>query len=259
VNKQVDKNSTTTDNINLNINTEAKTKLNEGNSSVNDNLIKEDSKETKHNRQTSHVEAKNLNSEKLSSSVFGNTQAIKEEPKINKLPTNNTQLKKSNINTNTTSNLQNKSTKEAPKVSTTQNSKISFFSDEDPTQNKVTTNSNSYTNNLTESSNNLEKKNPDISFKMDPNSSDIKDMKINVNMDADAAVNFFQTNKKYLPTTQQIVSGAKSTGNFIEKNAANISRVEGEISKETVVTGGKTTAKKSGDPLSNLFGLGKKG
>jgi hypothetical protein len=57
-----------------------------------------------------------------------------------------------------------------------------------------------------------------------------------------------------MPTGQQMLSGAKATANFVEKNAG---AVQGEAA---IVTGNKPVPKKGGvfDPLTSLFGMGKK-
>lgn len=97
-------------------------------------------------------------------------------------------------------------------------------------------------------------KEPTISIKMDPNSSDLKDMKVNINMDAETAYKLYQNNKQHLPTGQQMLNGVKATANFVEKNSGVI-----QGSEAPIVTGVKPQPKKNlFDPLSNLFGIGKK-
>ena len=104
-----------------------------------------------------------------------------------------------------------------------------------------------------------------ISIKLDP-TGDIKDAKLKVDLDAETAWNFFQNNKKYLPTTQQVVSGAKATASFVEKTGSKFNEYEGEdkanitSEKESIVTGNKISqTKKATDPLTmaNLFGIKK--
>jgi hypothetical protein len=92
-----------------------------------------------------------------------------------------------------------------------------------------------------------------ITFKMDPNSSDLKDMKVNVNMDADTAYRLYQENKKYLPTTQQVISGVKTTASFAEKTANSMNKEDPGL-----VTGNKPQTKTNKDPLTSLFGNGSK-
>lgn len=102
-----------------------------------------------------------------------------------------------------------------------------------------------------------------ISIKFDP-AGDIKDAKLKVDMDAETAWNFYQNNKKYLPTTQQVISGAKATANFVEKTGNKLNEYDSNSTqvsqneKETLVTGNKNPqSKKQTDPLTmaNLFGL----
>jgi hypothetical protein len=95
------------------------------------------------------------------------------------------------------------------------------------------------------------KKEPIVTLKMDPDSTDIKDMKIGINMDAETAYKLYQDNKQYLPSKEQMLAGATKTADFVQKN-------------NDVITGNKVDPKKKGnDPLSasifsGLFGGGKK-
>lgn len=83
-----------------------------------------------------------------------------------------------------------------------------------------------------------------ISVKIDPNAKDLKDVKVNVNMDAESAYKFYQNNKQYLPTGAQVLQAAKSTAEFAEKANNNLN------SEPNLVTGNKPT-KKNIDPLSS--------
>jgi hypothetical protein len=93
------------------------------------------------------------------------------------------------------------------------------------------------------------KKDPIVTLKMDPNSTDIKDMKIGVNMDGETAYKLYQDNKQYLPSKEQMLNGASKSADFMAQNS-------------DVITGSKgdPTKKKAGffDPLTSLFGAGKK-
>jgi len=104
-----------------------------------------------------------------------------------------------------------------------------------------------------------------ISIKLDP-TGDIKDAKLKVDLDAETAWNFYQNNKKYLPSTQQVISGAKATANFVEKTGSKFNEYDGEdraiinSEKDVLVTGNKISQnKKATDPLTmaNLFGIKK--
>jgi hypothetical protein len=88
------------------------------------------------------------------------------------------------------------------------------------------------------------KKDPILTVKMDPNSTDIKDMKIGVNMDAETAYKLYQDNKQYLPSKEQTFAAATKTADFVNQNSE-------------VITGSKgNPEKKKGffDPLTSLFG-----
>jgi hypothetical protein len=92
------------------------------------------------------------------------------------------------------------------------------------------------------------KKDPILTLKMDPNSTDLKDVKIGVNMDAETAYKLYQDNKQYLPSKEQMLAGAAKGADFVQQN-------------NEVITGSKgdPTKKKSAfDPLTSLFGFGSK-
>jgi hypothetical protein len=73
--------------------------------------------------------------------------------------------------------------------------------------------------------------------------------KVNVNMDADTAYKLYQSNKQYLPTTQQMIQGATKTAEVVSSINNN----------DDVVTGNKAPPKKGiFDPLTSLFGSGPK-
>jgi len=89
-----------------------------------------------------------------------------------------------------------------------------------------------------------------ISIKIDPNAKDLKDVKVNVNMDAESAYKFYQNNKQHLPTGSQVLSAAKATAEFAEKANNNLNN------EPNLVTGNKPQTKKTTDPLSSSSGGG---
>jgi hypothetical protein len=79
-------------------------------------------------------------------------------------------------------------------------------------------------------------------------------MKVNVNMDAETAYRLYQENKKYLPTGQQVLAGAKASANFASKAADTLTKEDSSL-----VTGNKPQVKQTkNDPLTSLFGASKK-
>lgn len=164
----------------------------------------------------------------------------------------NGNVRKNSLDNKNVIEIENKTDKEIKQdVSTTKNSITqpknsmqSLLRDED--YKKVPDNSNNQNNQ--QSSNNSSM----ITFKMDPNSNDLKDMKVNVNMDGETAYRLYQENKKYLPTTQQVISGVKATANLAEKTANSVNKDD-----TNMVTGNKSQ-NKSKDPLTSLFGGGAK-
>lgn len=85
----------------------------------------------------------------------------------------------------------------------------------------------------------------DVNFKYDPTTNQIKDVKLSGEVDYKTAKAIYDNNKQYLPTGAQIASGAKSAYNFAGKMAEESNKEEGG-------------QKKGIDPLSSLFGTGKK-
>ncbi len=173
------------------------------------------------------------------------------------------EIKHSANSTNSTQQTSNTTNIQNTTVSQPKYSMQNLLRDED--QKKVTTTSNtgyvsqnSIQSNTPSSSNTTNTGNPTpskdgmISFKMDPNSSDLKDMKVNVNMDAETAYRLYQDNKKYLPTGQQVLSGMKTTANFAASAANTVTKDDSPL-----VTGNKPQTKTK-DPLTSLFGLGSK-
>lgn len=128
------------------------------------------------------------------------------------------------------------------------------------TNTRMTTGSSTSNQNQNQvSNNNVNKNAANVNFKYDPMTNQVKDVDVKINMDKETAQKLYQENKQYLPTTQQVISGAKATGNFIKETgvideaAKALKNNTGGASATTSASSG--TAKKAvGDPLSNFFG-----
>jgi len=93
-----------------------------------------------------------------------------------------------------------------------------------------------------------------VNFKYDPKTNQIQDVNVKVDMDAETAYKLYQDNKKYLPTTQQVISGAKATGNVIQNSGILNDIGINNTNTNTNTTSVPQTKKKAGvDPLS-FFG-----
>ena len=83
------------------------------------------------------------------------------------------------------------------------------------------------------------KKDLNVNLKIDPKQGTITGVNVQGNIDPKDAYNFYQKNKQYMPSGQQMISGAKKVNNFYQENNNN-----------------NNNNKKTG--FSNLFGTGKK-
>ena len=83
-----------------------------------------------------------------------------------------------------------------------------------------------------------QKKDLNVSLKVDPKQGAITGVNVQGNVDPKDVYNFYQKNKQYLPSGQQMLSGAKKANKFYQENSNN--------------NNNKNTG------LSNLFGIGKK-
>ena len=70
-----------------------------------------------------------------------------------------------------------------------------------------------------------------VSLKIDPKEGNISGINVQGNIDPQDAYNFYQKNKQYMPSGQQMLSGAQTVGNFMSQqnnnnnNAANKAKV----------------------------------
>ena len=160
----------------------------------------------------------NNNSNVNKSNLFGNPNQqsqknIQQQQKSNLFGNPNQQSKTSNLFGNPTNNTKN------------QQKANNLFGNPNPKPNQTNNNNNNNNNN----------QNVNVSLKFDPKSNQIKDVNIQANMDYDTAKKLYDQNKQYLPSQQQMLSGAKAAYKFGNKYA-------------------EEEKKKGNDPLSNLFG-----
>ena len=115
---------------------------------------------------------------------------------------------------------------------------------------KLSAAGNANNNNPLNNSNEVAKNTTNVNFKYDPTTNEIKDVTVKVDMDAETAYKLYQDNKKYLPTTQQVISGAKTSANFVQNSG-----VLNEIGNANNSGATAQPKKKAGaDPLSSFFG-----
>ena len=159
----------------------------------------------------------NNNTNVNKSNLFGNpnqqSQKNIQQQKSNLFGNPNQQSKTSNLFGNPTNNTKN------------QQKANNLFGNPNPKPNQTNNNNNNNNNN----------QNVNVSLKFDPKSNQIKDVNIQANMDYDTAKKLYEQNKQYLPSQQQMLSGAKAAYKFGNKYA-------------------EEEKKKGNDPLSNLFG-----
>ena len=92
-----------------------------------------------------------------------------------------------------------------------------------------------------------QQKGMDVNFKFDPTTNQIKDVKVQGEVDFNTMKKIYDNNKQYLPTGAQVMAGMKSAYNFVGKVVAEANKEEG---------GQQQQPKKNNDPLSSLFGTG---
>ena len=93
---------------------------------------------------------------------------------------------------------------------------------------------------------NNQNKNKDlnVSLKIDPKEGNITGINVQGNIDPKDAYNFYQKNKQYMPSGQQMLSGAQKTANFMNQVNNNAGTADNK--------------KKNTNPLASLFGTVKK-
>ena len=93
---------------------------------------------------------------------------------------------------------------------------------------------------------NNQNKNKDlnVSLKIDPKEGNITGINVQGNIDPQDAYNFYQKNKQYMPSGQQMLSGAQKTVNFMNQVNNNAGTADNK--------------KKNTNSFASLFGTGKK-
>ncbi len=140
-----------------------------------------------------------------------------------------------------------------------QNKISNIINDSNQNNNLIKGNTNINNRNLTDS-NTSNKNMANVNLKYDPMTNQIKDLNVNVNMDAETAYKLYQENKQYLPSQQQVISGAKITGNMVQ-NSGILNEIGNKINNTNSTAPSQQPKKKAGgDPLSNnlasFFGSG---
>ncbi len=167
---------------------------------------------TNTNTNTSNIKNVNTNN-----NLGSTSSSVKNNSELNASSNYSTSnLNKSNVITQNSQNTQIK-----PNTQSTQN-----------TQNTQST------MNSTKGGNN--NSGPKVNISIDTSKGDIPEVKGEVKMSIEDAKKLYETNKKYLPTKDQIIEGAKATNEVVQKSGVL-----------------ENTEKKK-DPLSSLFGFGAK-
>ena len=168
------------------------------------------------------------------SNLFGNTSQIKND--------NANQGKKNPPTNNLFGNTSMNASTKKPQV------KNNLFGNPQPNNMQKSTNlfGNTPTNKNQNNQQN-QKKDLNINLKIDPKDGNITGVNVQGNIDPKDAYNFYQKNKQYMPSGQQMLSGAQKVGNFLSQlnNSGNSNNNSGD---------NKQTKKANSSTLANLFG-----
>ena len=168
------------------------------------------------------------------SNLFGNTSQIKND--------NANQGKKNPPTNNLFGNTSMNASTKKPQV------KNNLFGNPQPNNMQKSTNlfGNTPTNKNQNNQQN-QKKDLNINLKIDPKDGNITGVNVQGNIDPKDAYNFYQKNKQYMPSGQQMLSGAQKVGNFLSQlnNSGNSNNNTGD---------NKQTKKANSSTLANLFG-----
>ena len=208
---------------------------------------------------TNNNPPKNNISQATKNNLFGNNP----KPAANKTSNLFGNPNKNETNTNPKKPPQNNNLfgNPAPKKPANTTTKNNLFGT--PSQSNQTKQTNLFGNTNTNSNTNANKtqktpktnqqpqkqdKDLNVSLKIDPKEGNITGINVQGNIDPKDAYNFYQKNKQYMPSGQQMLSGAQKTANFINQvnNNNNNNAADNKNKKSNVST------------LANLFGPGKK-
>ena len=168
------------------------------------------------------------------SNLFGNTSQIKND--------NANQGKKNPPTNNLFGNTSMNASTKKPQV------KNNLFGNPQPNNMQKSTNlfGNTPTNKNQNNQQN-QKKDLNLNLKIDPKDGNITGINVQGNIDPKDAYNFYQKNKQYMPSGQQMLSGAQKVGNFLSQlnNSGNSNNNSGD---------NKQTKKANSSTIANLFG-----
>ena len=181
-----------------------------------------------------------------SSNLFGNPTQNKNEnanqPKKNPPP--NTNLFG---NPNTNANQKKPPVKNnlfgTPNQSNNMSKSTNLFGTTPVNNNNKNTNTNKNTPKTVQQNQQNQKNDLNVSLKIDPKEGNITGINVQGNIDPKDAYNFYQKNKQYMPSAQQMLSGATKTANFLN-----------QVNNNNNNAGDNKTKKANSSTLANLFG-----
>ena len=181
-----------------------------------------------------------------SSNLFGNPTQNKNEnanqPKKNPPP--NTNLFG---NPNTNANQKKPPVKNnlfgTPNQSNNMSKSTNLFGTTPVNNNNKNTNTNKNTPKAVQQNQQNQKNDLNVSLKIDPKEGNITGINVQGNIDPKDAYNFYQKNKQYMPSAQQMLSGATKTANFLN-----------QVNNNNNNAGDNKTKKANSSTLANLFG-----
>ena len=181
-----------------------------------------------------------------SSNLFGNPTQVKNEnanqPKKNPPP--NTNLFG---NPNTNANQKKPPVKNnlfgTPNQSNNMSKSTNLFGTTPVNNNNKNTNTNKNTPKTVQQNQQNQKNDLNVSLKIDPKEGNITGINVQGNIDPKDAYNFYQKNKQYMPSAQQMLSGATKTANFLN-----------QVNNNNNNAGDNKTKKANSSTLANLFG-----
>ena len=179
-----------------------------------------------------------------SSNLFGNPTQVKNEnanqPKKNPPPNTNL-FGNPNTNTNQKKPPVKNNLFGTPNQSNNMNKSTNLFGTTPVNNNnKNTGNTNKNTPKTVQQN---QKNDLNVSLKIDPKEGNITGINVQGNIDPKDAYNFYQKNKQYMPSAQQMLSGATKTANFLN-----------QVNNSNNNAGDNKTKKANSSTLANLFG-----
>ena len=178
-----------------------------------------------------------------SSNLFGNPTQNKNEnanqPKKNPPPNTNL-FGNPNTNTNQKKPPVKNNLFGTPNQSNNMSKSTNLFGTTPVNNNNKNTNTNKNTPKTVQQN---QKNDLNVSLKIDPKEGTITGVNVKGNIDPQDAYNFYQKNKQYMPSGQQMLSGAQKTANFLN-----------QVNNNNNNAGDNKTKKANSSTLANLFG-----